>query len=73
MHLKELLENWSEDGVINIVQTFCNLKEIGTVVEKKWIKYNRVQKPTTCNQCMHAQSRYSNSAVTLLEHSAIIY
>ena len=31
-HLKELLENWCEDGVINIVQTFCGLKEIGIMV-----------------------------------------
>ena len=27
-HLKELLKNQSEDGVTNIVQTFCGLKEI---------------------------------------------
>jgi len=31
-YLKELLENWSEDGVINVVQTFCGLKEVGIMV-----------------------------------------
>jgi len=31
-HLKESLENQSEDGVINVTQTFCNLKEIGIMV-----------------------------------------
>jgi len=31
-HLKESLENWSEDGVINVVKTFCGLKEIGIMV-----------------------------------------
>jgi len=30
--LKESLENWSKDGVINIVQTFCGLKEIRIMV-----------------------------------------
>jgi len=31
-YLKESLENWSEDGVINVMQTFCGLKEIGIMV-----------------------------------------
>jgi len=26
-HLKESLENWSKDGVINVVQTICGLKD----------------------------------------------
>jgi len=29
---KESLENRSEDGVINVMQTFCGLKEIGIMV-----------------------------------------
>jgi len=31
-HLKESLENWFEDEVINVVQSFCGLKEIGIMV-----------------------------------------
>ena len=31
-HFKESLENWSEDGITNVVQTFCGLKEIGIMV-----------------------------------------
>ena len=31
-HMKESLENWSEDGVTNIVQTFCGLKQIRIMV-----------------------------------------
>ena len=30
--MKESLENWSEDGVTNIVQTFCGLKQIRIMV-----------------------------------------
>ena len=30
--MKESLENRFEDGVINIVQTFCGVKEIGIMV-----------------------------------------
>ena len=31
---KESCENWSEDGVINVGQTFCHLKEVGIVMTK---------------------------------------
>jgi len=31
-HLKESFENQSEDGVTNVMQTCCGLKEIGMMV-----------------------------------------
>jgi len=30
--LQESLENWSEDGITNVVQIFCGLKEIGIMM-----------------------------------------
>ena len=37
-HLKETLENHSEDGATNVMQTFCGLKEIGMMVMELWQK-----------------------------------
>jgi len=31
-HLKESLQNWYKDKVINVVQTFCGLKQIRIIV-----------------------------------------
>ena len=39
-HLKESLENWSEGGVVNVVQTYCCLKEIEIMVMELWQNAN---------------------------------
>jgi len=46
-HLKEPLENQYEDGVSNVMQTFCGLKEIGINGQGVMAKM-----PTMCNTCV---------------------